>query len=205
MKKLILISFVIFLISICIILIKINEIQPATLHDSVNNYDFFGNHDKFATYLLYQVHDNVTTLINHLNKHYGNTDNVRIREGLYRLNNRYHINRLIENVPSIFSTDTSYTINKGELLLICMRYKNQPNKFHDINLIMFVVTHELAHIFSVSYQHLPEFWQNFKFLLKEAIKCKIYEYEDYNTNPRYYCGMTISHNPAYDNNIANII
>ena len=205
MKKIFIISIVVLFIALTVTLITIN-LGPtaANLTDNAKNYDFFGDHHKFATYLLHQVHDNASCLIDHLNKKYGSTSNIRIREGLYRLTDRYHINKLIENVPNMFSSDTSYTINKGEIIAICLRHKNQINKFHDMNLITFVTVHELAHIFSVGYGHDDNFWESFKFLLREAIICGIYEKEDYTNSPKHYCGMTITYQPLLDNTVQNI-
>ncbi len=176
-----------------------------TINGFEDKYDFFGDNRKFANYLLYQVHDNLTLLIDYLNKKYKNLNNKRIREGMYRLNNKYKLNKLIENVPSLFNSDTSYTINKGEIIAICLRHKNQNNKFHDLNLITFVAVHELAHIFSIGYGHDDEFWENFKFLLNEAINCKIYDNTNYIEKPIEYCGMMVKYNPLFDINIKNII
>lgn len=169
------------------------------------NHEFFGDDEKFAQYLLLQVHDRIVCITNHLNKKYSKIDNKRIVEGIYRLNSRYHINKLIENVPSLFNSDTSYTVNKGDILAICLRHKNNINRFHDMNLISFVVVHELAHIFSIGYGHDDEFWENFKFLLNEAIVCGIYKNVNYEENQSYYCGMIVKYNPLFDNRVKSIL
>ena len=46
--------------------------------------------------------------------------------------------------------------------------------------------------------HTPEFWENFKFLLKDANEIGIYTPEDYKRNNIEYCGMQIKDNPYYD-------
>ena len=43
--------------------------------------------------------------------------------------------------------------------------------------------------------HTPEFWSNFKFILKDAIKFKIYKDIDFKNNPKQYCGMKITNSP----------
>ena len=48
---------------------------------------------------------------------------------------------------------------------------------------------------TTSVGHTPEFWDNFKRLLKEAIANDLYVKEDYSKNPKAYCGITISDNP----------
>ena len=67
--------------------------------------------------------------------------------------------------------------------------------FIDMNTIIFVSIHELAHIMSVSTGHTKEFWDNMKYLLKEASKVGIYQIVDYSSDPIEYCGMIINSTP----------
>ena len=46
--------------------------------------------------------------------------------------------------------------------------------------------------------HKQEFWLNFKYLLENAKKAKIYDPVDYKKDNQSYCGMTITDNPYYD-------
>ena len=86
---------------------------------------------------------------------------------------------------------TSYTINKGEKIVFCLRYKLFDN-IHDINTLMYVVIHEMSHIGCPEYGHTLLFKKIFKFLLEQSIKIGIYEPIDYRINPQNYCGMTIN-------------
>jgi hypothetical protein len=86
---------------------------------------------------------------------------------------------------------TSYTINKGEKIVFCLRSKVLHN-IHDINTIMYVVLHELSHVCTSSYGHTPEFKENFKFLLVQANKIGIYKITNYRRDPVSYCGMEIN-------------
>jgi hypothetical protein len=86
---------------------------------------------------------------------------------------------------------TSYTINKGEKIVLCLRSKFL-NNIHDINTIMYVVIHELAHVACPEYGHTPLFKKIFIFLLKQSEKINIYKSIDYRINPQDYCGMTIN-------------
>jgi predicted metal-dependent hydrolase len=86
---------------------------------------------------------------------------------------------------------TSYTINKGEKIVLCLRSKFL-NNIHDMNTIMYVVIHELAHVACPEYGHTPLFRKIFIFLLKESEKINIYKPVDYRINPQDYCGMTIN-------------
>ena len=104
---------------------------------------------------------------------------------------------LREPVPlNIFSSkrgQVGYNVNKGETIGLCM-YRN--GKFMDINTIMFVLLHELAHSMTVAYSHDKEFWDNFSFLLNEAMKIGIYTYEDFKAEPKTHCNMKIGHTPV---------
>lgn len=86
---------------------------------------------------------------------------------------------------------TSYTINKGEKIVLCLRSKFL-NNIHDMNTIMYVVIHELAHVACPEYGHTPLFKKIFIFLLKESEKINIYKSIDYRKKPQDYCGMTIN-------------
>ena len=100
---------------------------------------------------------------------------------------------------SSFNDDTSsFTINKGELMSICVRHQDDRKKFHNMNTMMFVVLHELAHVMSVSIGHGKEFMDNFRFLLKESKECKVYDPVDYSINNMNYCGVKVTHNPYYN-------
>ena len=72
-------------------------------------------------------------------------------------------------------------------------------KIHSKNTIMFVALHELAHTMTQSIGHTEEFWDNFRFLLKEAIAKGIYKYKNYKEEPEAYCGISITDTPLKDN------
>jgi predicted metal-dependent hydrolase len=91
---------------------------------------------------------------------------------------------------SLTSEYTSYSINKGEELVFCLRSKS-TKKLHDINLLMYVAVHELAHTACPETGHTPLFNRIFKFLLERAMEIHIYYYEDYASNPIEYCGMKL--------------
>ena len=61
--------------------------------------------------------------------------------------------------------------------------------------MMFVVLHEYAHLASVSIGHTQEFWDNFRWILEEAINIGIYVKQDFNKKNVEYCGMDITSSP----------
>jgi len=98
---------------------------------------------------------------------------------------------LIENSPH--GPYTSYTVNKGDKIALCLRSKTNGN-LHDINLVMYVVLHELAHVACPEIDHTPLFKKIFIFLLEVSIGLGIYQRDNYQSTPVEYCGLTISEN-----------
>jgi len=118
---------------------------------------------------------------------------------------RANCKRLVDNfdpqsVKEILPTSeyTAYSENKGEKLAFCTTTTKKGDKLIDPNTLMYVAIHELAHIATKSIGHTQEFWQNFKFLLQNAVKIKIYNPVDYKKKNKNYCGMKITDNPLYD-------
>ncbi len=113
-----------------------------------------------------------------------------------------NIKRLIKNFnPDNFSESTpdvkytSYSVNKGEKIVFCLRSKKAEQQLVKKNTMMFVAIHELSHLMTESVGHEPEFWDNFKFLLLVAINVKSYKHINFNKNPEEYCGTEITDTP----------
>lgn len=115
-------------------------------------------------------------------------------EGLFnRLTERYNKDNISESLSS--SKYTSYSVNKGEKLVFCIRNKDSQESLVDLNTITFVAIHELSHIETVSVGHTKEFWDNMRELLKISMKLGIYKEENYENNPVEYCGIQITDSP----------
>lgn len=144
-----------------------------------------------AADLLARVTDKCKKLVDYVGDKYPDQENVK------RLVKGYNPKKIMETLPT--SEYTAYSENKGEKLAFCLdTEKDSKGRLIDINTLMYVALHELSHIATKSIGHTDEFWSNFKFLLKEAKKEKIYNPVDYKKNPQPYCGMTITDNPYYD-------
>jgi hypothetical protein len=116
------------------------------------------------------------------------------KEEPYRmLVSRFNPDVLEEN--DITADSTSYSENKGEKIVICLRDKAPPHTLVDENTVMFVLIHELAHLMTTSVGHTPEFWTNMRKLLQECIQIGVYNSVNYSKNPVNYCGMTITDTP----------
>ena len=135
---------------------------------------------------LSMINEKIMLLIDHLDE---SEENVK------RLKKNYTPESLSENTKD--SIHTSYSLNKGEKISLCLREKSDDVIFEDDNTIMFVVIHELAHLMSESVGHTNEFWDNMRYLLEEARKLGIYKVVDYKKENVEYCGMYIKSTP-YD-------
>ena len=118
------------------------------------------------------------------------------RENVKRLAEKFNPKKISETLPT--SKYTAYSENKGEKLAFCTTTTKEGSKLIDENTLTFVAVHELGHVMTESVGHTKEFWQNFKFLLKNAVKIGIYEPIEYKKKPKNYCGMKITDNPYYD-------
>jgi hypothetical protein len=96
----------------------------------------------------------------------------------------------------IQSSDTSYSENKGQRIVVCLRDKTKPPyPLVEINTVMFVMLHEMSHLMTETIGHTPEFWENFRRILHDAVKIGIYTPVNYSRQPTPYCGMTITDSP----------
>lgn len=142
-----------------------------------------------AAMLLSMIRDRLIRLVNYLHNHYPNNS------GIKRLVEKFDPDKLTESSDS--SLYTSYSINKGEKIVFCLRQRDEEEQLLDLNTMMFVAIHELAHIMTKSVGHTEEFWNNMKFLLKQAMndQNKLYTYQPYHLQPQLYCGTVISDTP----------
>lgn len=114
-------------------------------------------------------------------------------ESVIRMNEKFNPDNITESGKN--NQYTSYSVNKGEKLVFCIRQKDENETIVDENTLTFVSIHELAHIMTKSVGHTPEFWTNFKRLLNEAINNNLYKKENYSSNPKEYCGIKVTDSP----------
>lgn len=142
-----------------------------------------------AANMLAKIHQNIMELTNHLveNK---DTKYVKYKQYIEQLDQR--IQNTIMNESTQDSVYTSYSVNKGEQIVFCLRSKKKKNKLHDLNLVMYVTLHELAHVGCPEQGHTDLFKHIFAFFTEVAIDIDIYHKVDFKKNPTEYCGLQIS-------------
>ena len=144
-----------------------------------------------ASNLLATTTDKMQKLVENMGGKYSERDNVK------RLVENFNPTTIKETLPT--SEYTAYSENKGEKMAFCLNKKKGDNdNLIDQNTLTFVAIHELAHIMSATVGHNDEFWNNFKYLLDNAVEMGIYKPIDYRKDPEGYCGMDITDNPYYD-------
>ena len=140
-----------------------------------------------AADLLATLRKRLKKLVKNIKK--DNVDHI----GIDRLTIKFKANNLTESTPD--SKYTSYSVNKGQKTVFCIRERDEQNRLVDLNTITFVALHELAHVMTVSIGHKKEFWDNFRFLLKYAIDNGFYQYQAFHLEPVKYCNTMISDTP----------
>ncbi len=166
---------------------------------------------KLAAETMAKLNQTAKQLIYHLNSTYiddiHGLDHVRpqyrniVLTGIKSLTTNFKTANMEENIPERSGGDTSYVINKGDVFAMCLRDPKNGNKIEasgKMNELNFVLFHELAHLFTSSFGHDNLFWNNFKFILQEAIRAKLYSPTDYASNTSPYCGIMISYSPLFD-------
>lgn len=117
----------------------------------------------------------------------------KLKDDIARLVSNFNPDAFSETTPD--SKYTSYSVNKGEKVIMCMRSKDSDEKLVKENIMTFVAIHELGHLMTKSIGHEPDFWNNMRLLLKIAIDNGLYKNVDFNSTPKDYCGIKISDTP----------
>ncbi len=183
--------FIVFVLVLCFFLhyeSKYSDLTYVTSTIDKEKYLVRNRKDRQkAADMLATVKKNLKEIVEYCRKDFSSDPKVQ------RLVKKYRPNRISESIPN--TNYTSYSVNKGEKLVFCIRSKDERQKLVSVNTIMFVAIHELAHVMTKSIGHTPEFWSNMKYLLKRGIEIGVYKKEDYRKNPKPYCGTKITDSP----------
>lgn len=190
---------ILILILICIILLLLYN-----LHFKIPNSEGYLvrnlNDKKQAADMLAELNNNLRKVVYYINFKLKNCKNksqlstqdkyiLEYEQYIKRINGRIDDVTIKESPPN--SEYTSYSINKGEELVFCIRSK-KTNQLHNMNVLMYVALHELAHIGCPEVGHTELFNKINIFLLKQAIEIGVYRYENYDASPIEYCGMNLN-------------
>lgn len=189
MRESILISIIIIFIYIFLFYNKKNVILIEGIDKTTKYLVYNDDNKKKSAELLEIITNNIYKLKKYL---YENKNKFPdMNKYIIQLNNNLDISRTLiyENDPN--SNLTSFSVNKGEEIALCLKSKKTGN-LHDINLMMYVTIHEMAHIACPEIGHGELFKEIFKFLCEQAIILNMYKYDDYQSNPVEYCGMVLS-------------
>lgn len=142
-----------------------------------------------AADLLAKMNRRLILLVEHMQKNDGGKFD---QTDVDRLATNFNPDNISEGTDK--SNYTSYSINKGEKIIFCLRSRDGNDKLVDLNTVMYVAIHELGHLMTEEVGHPPAFWKNFRILLKEAVEMGLYKTVNYAEKPVRYCGIDIKSN-----------
>lgn len=180
--------FIIFIIIIILFFyVKNYYAEVIYVKSTIDNRNYLvrklSDRQKAADYLA-SVNKDLQHVVKHMAAKYPNKPEIK------RLFENFNPNNISEG--SAESGYTSYSVNKGERIILCIRQKDAEDSFVDKNVLMYVAIHELAHLATDSIGHDQPFWDNFKFILKEVVEIGLYTKVDFVKNPTPYCGIKIT-------------
>lgn len=181
------------IILIFLIYVKRSNNDVTIVKSTVDGEDYVvqNKKDKLqAANALANIKIKLKELIGHLKQNKNNDQRVTL------LLSRFDPNKISEGAKD--RNYTTYTLNKGEKIVFCLRARDNSERLHSLNLLLFVAIHELAHIMTVSTGHTEEFQKNFTYLLHEAVDIGIYKPENFRANPTTYCGISVTDTPLSD-------
>ena len=188
---------IIIFMSIVLLFICIHSSEVSYQESFVDNDQYLVRNlddKKSAANMLAEIKKRLYTLINFIDK---KCENSKEKNILFVKQYNDTILRKFNNIIFRESSEnnkfTSYSVNKGEEIVFCLRSK-EDDSLHDINELMYVAIHEIAHVGCPEIGHTPLFLEINKILLEQAIECNIYKYKNYNIYPENYCGIQLTSN-----------
>jgi hypothetical protein len=158
--------------------------------DGIQYYVRNNNDKDKAVEILCELRQKIKKLINFIEENNSNDEEYKIyKENINLIKNKIDDVKFKETPKT--SNYTSYSVNKGEELFLCIRSK-KTNEIHDINDLLYVAIHEIAHIGCPEIGHTNLFFKINLYLLKKAVEFNLYKYDNYNSNPKEYCGIDLN-------------
>ena len=179
---------ILFFIILYLLHIKTELVSVKSVIDE-NYYNVMNMQDKNdAANLLALIHQRVNSITDYL---YANKDKFKQYEKyIIKLHNRLPNAKIYEGAND--GVYTSYSINKGDELIFCLRSIKNKDQLHDINLLMYVALHEISHIACPDIGHDQLFIEIFEFITRQAMALGFYQKIDFNNYPMEYCGLIVN-------------
>ena len=150
---------------------------------------------KNSANMLAEINKRVLLLINRLEEKAQKAQDKNKYYFVKHLKKNYNASKLSE--AAYDPKYTTYTVNKDEMH-ICLRTRDINEKLYDVNLLMYVILHELAHMCNYDengnpiHGHGNEFKHIFYVLVTEAIDMNLYIHRNYKESPAEYCGIMLT-------------
>ena len=174
--ELIIIIFIILLITLLIKKKKKNQIYISKLDNKYYIVNNLSEKEK-VSFILSKIRNKIIYLTENFSINTNNEPYIlNIKKKIYKTKFIQNKNKFPQK------SKISYSINKGEEIILCV-YDYNINKFYDINVLIYVSIHELAHIANPTIGHDESFYFIFNNLLEEAIRLKVYQFYDYEKIP----------------------
>lgn len=140
------------------------------------------------TYKKHDVSDAIAKLNQNMKSLIERLSNKEIKK---KLEDRTQNTEFMENAKKFPpKKETSYTVNKGDRVVLCV-VDYSTMELYDMNTLMYVVIHELAHIANDTIGHDDSFYSIFNYLLQESIFTGIYSFYNFDKLPQHYCGLEL--------------
>ena len=151
--------------------------------DDGNSYYVLNRPDaRAAANMLARVRGKLEALVADVQTEY--PDNADAR----RLAAKFNPANISEGSPH--SGYTSFTVDKGAKVVLCIRQKEDERLVPE-DVVVYVAVHELAHIMTNEIGHTDVFWANNRILVDRAETLGLYKAIHFETTPQPYCGLTI--------------
>ena len=121
----------------------------------------------YAAQLLSLIRARLSKLVQYLKKKYPNDSRIK------RLTRNFNSDAISDSTPD--SKYTSYSVNKGEKIVFCLRSRDKKEKLVEENVMMFVALHELAHVLCNEIGHTEKFHSIFDSLLEKGESLGLYD------------------------------
>lgn len=179
------------LIVVIIVYIKLQNNNVIYVNSDVDNQPYLVrdlDDKQQASNMLAKIKQNIMIITNYL---YDNINKFpEYKPYIIQLHERIKNAEVLESSED--SVYTSYSVNKGEQIIFCLRSRKIKNQMHKLNLLMYVVLHEMAHVACPEYGHTELFKKIFAFITKTAISIGLYTKIDFKDHPMEYCGLIIT-------------